>query len=185
MGSVGPGQPVVSRPPYTGPQYLSPQGFTVKPSGELRVEHFNRTLLARGHDSMALGESWNMDLPYQWQTLHVGAPMPTIPDGFDAAHFGPGTWVSHRVRGLQVEGWDSFACEYDYQQFNKRMRVRLGVQKITGHITRINRLNHHANPMRRTRASRIPQISQIGLFILRHNRPRRHQTGHHMQPLGT
>ena len=23
-------------------------------------------------------------------------------------------------------GWDSFACEYDYQQFNKRMRVRLG-----------------------------------------------------------
>ncbi len=126
MGSVGPGQPVVSRPPYTGPQYLSPQGFTVKPSDELRVEHFNRTLLARGHDSMALGESWNMDLPYQWQTLHVGAPMPTIPDGFDAAHFGPGTWVSHRVRGLQVEGWDSFACEYDYQQFNKRMRVRLG-----------------------------------------------------------
>lgn len=126
MGSVGPGLPVVSRPPYTGPQYLSPQGFTVKPSDELRVEHFNRTLLAKGHDSMALGESWDLDQPYQWQTLHVGAPMPTIPDGFDAAHFGPGTWVSHRVRGLQVEGWDSFACEYDYQQFNKRMRVRLG-----------------------------------------------------------
>lgn len=126
-GNVGPGEPRVSRPPYTGPQYLAPQGITAKVSAELRVEHFNRTLLARGHDSMALGESWSLDRPYQWQTLHVGTPMPTIPTGFDAAHFGPGTWVSHRVRELQVGGWDSFASEYDYQQFNKRMRVRLGM----------------------------------------------------------
>ena len=125
-GSVGLGEPRVSRPPYTGPQYLAPQGITAKVSDELRVEHFNRTLLARGHDSMALGESWSLDRPYQWQSLHVGAPMPTVPAGFDAAHFGPGTWVSHRVRELQVGGWDSFASEYDYRQFNKRMRVRLG-----------------------------------------------------------
>mgnify|MGYP003618726075 CR=1 FL=1 len=51
--------------------------------------------------------------------------MPTIPNGFSAEVFGK-TWISHRVRELTVEGFDAFLCEYDYQAFAQRMRVRRG-----------------------------------------------------------
>lgn len=129
-GDIGqPGQPVVSRPPYVGPQYLRPTGFAVNPSPGPSVEHFNRTLLALGSEMLQMGRSDYPNLPgqapYAWRYLHVGAPMPTIPPGIASEAFGL-TWVSLRVREVNPIGFDSFACEYDYQQLNKRMRVRHG-----------------------------------------------------------
>lgn len=129
-GDIGqPGQPVVSRPPYVGPQHLRPTGFAVNPSTGPRVEHFNRMLLAVGSEMLQMGRSdypgQPAQAPYAWRNLHVGAPMPTIPPGIASEEFGL-TWISLRVRGLSLDGFDSFVSEYDYQQFNKRMHVRNG-----------------------------------------------------------
>ena len=55
--------------------------------------------------------------------LHVGPPNLHQQVGFDACSAGE-PWISHRVRELRGEGWDAFVCEYDYQNFDKRMRVR-------------------------------------------------------------
>lgn len=72
---------------------------------------------------MAMGESLSNDRPYMWQGLRVGPLMPTIPNGFNAELFGDSAWVSHRVREFAVDGFDTFACEYDYTNFAGRMRV--------------------------------------------------------------
>ena len=117
------GIPSVARPPYVGPLYVTPAGLDATGFGQHRVEHFNRTVLAVGHDSAQLGtKDWD-DSPYMWKGLRIGPLMPTIPEGFNAEAFGK-TWVSHRVRQLTVEGFDAFRCEYDYQAFAQRMRVR-------------------------------------------------------------
>ena len=119
------GEPTVGRPPYVGPQTVKPAGLLATQFGGARVEHFNRTVLAKGHDSMSMGSRLDGDSPYMWQGLRVGPLMPSIPTGFNAEVFGK-TWISHRVRELTVEGFDSFLCEYDYQAFAQRMRVRHG-----------------------------------------------------------
>ena len=63
------------------------------------------------------------DSPYQWQTLHVGPLMPTIPAGFLAEKFGT-AWVSMRVRGVELGGWDALEIGYDPAKFAERLRVR-------------------------------------------------------------
>ena len=90
--------------------------------GDARVELFNRTLNLSGFDSLAMGATSGSDAPYAWQSLHVGEPMPTLPDGRDMSVFGD-TWVSSRVRGIEPEGADFFVCDYDFLDFSKRMRV--------------------------------------------------------------
>ena len=57
------------------------------------------------------------------QGLHVGRPNLHQQVGFDTARYG-NAWISHWVRGLEPEGFDGFASEYDYQNFAQRMRVR-------------------------------------------------------------
>ena len=56
------------------------------------------------------------------QNLHVGPRWPNIPAGFVASDYGQ-PWVSHRVRELTLEGFESFLSEYDFQNFKHRMRV--------------------------------------------------------------
>ena len=123
ISTMAMGRPTVSRPPYVGPRTIAPTGYVATRFGTNLVEHLNRTLLAKGHDSVAMGTSKADDKPYMWQGLRVGPLMPTIPDGFDSTKFGT-SWVSHRVRDVTAEGFDSFLCEYDYQAFAQRMRVR-------------------------------------------------------------
>lgn len=108
-----------------GPQTVRATGFvaTAFASDSASVDHLNRTLRAIGHDSAQLGTRRLNDNPYMWQGLRIGPLMPTIPASFKAELFGL-TWISHRVREVAGEGFDAFLCEYDYQAFDKRMRVR-------------------------------------------------------------
>ena len=48
--------------------------------------------------------------------------MPTIPTGFAAEQWGT-AWVSLRVRDVAAEPWESFKCDYEPGQFNRRMKV--------------------------------------------------------------
>ncbi|MFG9301281.1 hypothetical protein [Pseudomonas aeruginosa] len=117
------GQPTIARGPYYGPQTIRPAGLpSPGPGVATWISLLNRTFQLTGFDSMRMGSSRG-DSPYQWQTLHVGPPMPTIPAGFDAARLGT-AWVSLRVRGVEPLGWESFLCEYDPAHFPDRMRVR-------------------------------------------------------------
>ncbi|MFG5779863.1 hypothetical protein ACFIQF_22615 [Comamonas sp. J-3] len=117
------GKPTVKFAPYLGPQTIAPKGFAGEMGSDTRAEFKNRSLPLAGWHSLAMGASKPGDTPYAWQGLRVGPLMPTIPEGFNAEQHGT-AWVSHRVRNLPLEGFDSFACEYDYQQFEKRMRVK-------------------------------------------------------------
>ncbi len=116
------GRPLVAPPPYIGPQTVRPQGLLATAFAKSGVSHRNRKVAATGLVSLAMGASRG-ERPYAWQSLHVGPPMPTIPEGFAPEAFG-GAWISHRVRGIEAEGFDAFASEYDYTAFAQRMRVR-------------------------------------------------------------
>lgn len=131
------GAATVKRPPYTGPQTVAPSGFAGAVGAGTRVEHFNRSVEMTGWDSQAMGASRPGDTPYTWQGLRIGPLMPTIPSGFNAERHGT-AWISHRVRGLALEGFDSFACEYDYQAFQLRMRVRRGSDAVKPPVQGIN-----------------------------------------------
>jgi len=117
------GKPTVQFAPYLGPQTVRPLGFAGEVGAGTLVDHKNRVLQLAGWHSLTMGASKPGDTPYAWQGLRVGPLMPTIPAGFNAEQFGV-AWLSHRVRDLALEGFDAFACEYDYEQFEKRMRVR-------------------------------------------------------------
>jgi hypothetical protein len=117
------GWAAVSRPPYIGPQSLAAHGLAATLFAASKVEHRNRSVLASGHDSMAMGTKKADDTPFMWQRLRVGELVPNIPQGFSAEQFGD-SWISNRVRQLPVEGFDAFVCEYDYRAFARRMRVR-------------------------------------------------------------
>lgn len=117
------GRPTVIRAPYVGPRTITLQGIPAPGVGAgTWASHYHRTLTMTGLSSLQMGGSRG-DSPYQWQSLHVGPPMPTIPAGFDAQAIGVG-WVSFRVRQIEVEGYDAFLCGYDPQRFNERLRVR-------------------------------------------------------------
>lgn len=120
------GVPGVAAGPYLGPQTIQPAGM---PAPAIAATHWvallHRTLNMNGFYATQMGNSRG-EPPYQWQSLHVGPPMPTKPPGFNASAFGL-TWISLRVRNLVVPGFDSFRCEYDYEHFAARMRVRNAV----------------------------------------------------------
>lgn len=116
------GLPTLSRPPYTGPQYVTGRGFNSASFGATRIERLHRELDMAGFNSMALGSSRPNDKPYTWQSLHVGEPMPTIPAGYDAQQHGE-TTISFYVREVLPDGIYSFASEYDPSNFNGRMKV--------------------------------------------------------------
>ena len=126
------GTHTVAPPPYTGPQWLKPDGIApVEPFdkskplvGKPDVQPLHRQFFINGWLSQSFGYSRQGagDKPYQWQSLHVGPPMPTIPDGIPPAEVGV-PWVSLQVRDLPVKGFDAFACEYDIAHFHMRLRV--------------------------------------------------------------
>ncbi len=130
-GQIGPsgewgvtyGRPTVGHPPYVGPVYVKPAGLAAPAIARHTVDHFHRTMQARGFFSQAMGASGAGSSTYMPQNLTVGFKRPTIPVGIAAREF-DGPWVSHRVRTVQPEGTDFFLSEYDIENFKKRMRVR-------------------------------------------------------------
>ena len=116
--------PAVAFPP--SPPVARPDGIAAPPFGRAVVDFYHRSVAAHGWLSQLMdGRSGttptqNDNMP---QTLHVGPPNPHQQVGFDAAHYG-NAWVSHRVREVAAHGHDSFVCDYELEQFAKRMRVR-------------------------------------------------------------
>ncbi len=123
ISTMAMGQPTVARPPQLGPQTVMGQGFVAATLGQARLELFHRAMPVQGFEATAMGFSRRPDAPFMWQSLRVGERVPNVAEGFDAARFGA-TWISHRVRQVAVEGFDSFVMEYDYRAFALRMRVR-------------------------------------------------------------
>lgn len=116
------GKPAVERPPYTGPQTVKPDSLEPTGYGKLRIEHLHREVRPSGRDMLGMGRSRGNN-PYAWPGLAVSPPMPTIPECYDASLHGE-AWVSYRVRGLELDGFDTFRSEYDLENFAGRMRVR-------------------------------------------------------------
>ena len=72
---------------------------------QTEVQHFHRHIFPIGHNSVEFGKSDQNDKPYQYQSLHVGFPKPTKPDGFEAVEFGNQT-VGHHTRTISPAGID-------------------------------------------------------------------------------
>lgn len=118
------GSAKVGRPPYIGPLTIKGAGFDASSAGKAFVSHFHRVVSQRGWVSEAMGNSLGNSLGVNMpRGLHVGPPNLHQQNGFDASGYGA-PWISHRVRELLADGWDSFLCEYDYQNFKARMTVR-------------------------------------------------------------
>lgn len=121
---------------WRGPQTIKPLGlFGSFPNHT--IDHFHRKVYPGGFEATQMGSSRGGS-PYAWQSLNVGPPMPTLPDGFNAEQFGD-TWVSLKIRDIFVPGSDHFISEYDFKDFALRMRVRLeptpppGTRTIAAH----------------------------------------------------
>lgn len=111
-------------------QIKEPLHRTIKPSGfdALKlstlnwVSHFHRKLMLSGFDALRMGTGLSGDTPFMWQGLRVGELVKGNYGGFTNEAFGK-AWISLKVRDLKAQGFDSFVMEYDYTQFDKRMRV--------------------------------------------------------------
>lgn len=102
---------------------IKPSGINSIVFGNTEVQHFNRSLMITGFESLVMGASDKNDEPYQWKRLHVGEPMPTIAGGNDYQLFGT-TWISNAVREITAKGSDfSVVNEYDLYAFQHRMKV--------------------------------------------------------------
>ena len=121
------GKPVITRPPYTGPQSIYTVGISSFRSGSTSADLFIRHLQASGRDSLAMGRSESWDTPYMWQTLRVGERVPFQLNGFDGSVFG-GSMISLKIRGVSIDGFDTLIMDYEPKYFSKRMRVLLAEQ---------------------------------------------------------
>lgn len=116
------GKPKVAPPPYTGPQYIKPNGMQALATGAQEVEFLHRKRTLTGWNSLQMGASKLGDTPYMWQGLRVGPMVPVMIEGFDASSTGE-PWISFRVREVLPEGYNAMASEYDLENFHARMRV--------------------------------------------------------------
>lgn len=105
-----------------GEKYIKAIGLNELGIGRADIQLYTRELLAKGKDSLDMGTRKQNDKPYMWQGLRVGAHVPLIIGGDDMSAFGD-VMVSLRIRGIELEGWESFISEYDTANFNKRMKV--------------------------------------------------------------
>ena len=57
-----------------------------------------------------------------WQGLRIGELVSGEYGGDDHAKFGT-TWISHKVRGIEAQGFDALKMENEVSDFKKRMTV--------------------------------------------------------------
>lgn len=102
---------------------IRPSGFNSLGISSVNwISHFHRTLKASGLFSQQMGTQTSGDTPFMWQGLRIGELIKGNYGGFANESFGK-AWISLKVRDLKVQGFESFRMEYDYTQFDKRMRV--------------------------------------------------------------
>ncbi|MFW2076582.1 hypothetical protein ACG94X_02460 [Acinetobacter sp. ULE_I010] len=108
--------------PHTGPYFIKPSGSPSIVMDRPVIDFFNRTVKASGRDHLQMGTRLNGDKPFMWQGLRIGELVSGNYGGFESEVFGK-TFISLKVRDLILEGFETFAMEYDYTNFNDRMRV--------------------------------------------------------------
>jgi hypothetical protein len=109
------------------PKTLNVHGADMQAFGTHLVEGSIRSIYPAGFDAAALGASLpaQFETPSRWQSLHVGYPDWPETQGHDSMVFGA-HWVSHGVREIVPEGFDTFLSEYDRWAFSARMVVKRG-----------------------------------------------------------
>lgn len=107
---------------HFGPFIVQPQGFVSTVFGPSKTEFLHRPIYPRAWVATEIGYSRGNDTPYKPQSLWVGKPHPTIPNGFLAEKFGT-TAIGLRVRDIGVPGFESFSSELDIAQFGGRIKV--------------------------------------------------------------
>lgn len=107
---------------YKGAYYIKPGGMASPVFDRPTIDFFHRSLFTQGSNHLQMGTRKNGDTPFMWQGLRVGALVPGNYGGFENQAFGK-TFISLKVRSIAIEGFETFAMEYDYTQFNERMRV--------------------------------------------------------------
>lgn len=112
--------------PYTGALQIKPSGITAPVITKPLVDLLHRELNPSGIDSQRFGTKLDGDSPFMWQGLHIGERVLGNYGGFDALGIGD-IFISNKVRGIDPTGFDAFRCEYDYTNFNERMRVTKSV----------------------------------------------------------
>lgn len=115
------GQPSLSIP-YGGSFFIKPNGLTSSAFNKPVIDFFNRIIKAVGSNHLQMGTWKSDDKPYMWQGLRVGELIKGNYGGFENEAFG-NTFISLKVRNVEVQSFESFVMEYDYTQFDKRMRV--------------------------------------------------------------
>jgi hypothetical protein len=115
------GRPTFSIP-YGGAFFIKPNGFSSPALNRPIVDFFNRIIKAIGSNHQQMGTRKSGDTPFMWQGLRVGELIKGNYGGFENQVFG-NTFISLKVRNIEAQGFESFVMEYDYTQFDKRMRV--------------------------------------------------------------
>ena len=120
--SMAMGQHKVAFPEDERPNVLRPTGIGDSDIGRADVSLWIREINPQDWDSQALGYSRGLPNEYMPQSLHIGFPMPIVPQSEDMAVIGE-AWVSWFHRPIYPVGFDPFMMEYDYWDFEKRLRV--------------------------------------------------------------
>ena len=115
------GQPALNIP-YGGAFFIKPNGLASPALNRPVIDFFNRIVQPHGIDQLNIGTRLNGDAPFMWQGLRVGELVKGNYGGFENEAFG-NTFISLKVRNVEAQGFESFVMEYDYTQFDKRMRV--------------------------------------------------------------
>lgn len=115
------GRPLITAP-YTGTQTIKANGIAAVAITKQQIDLLHRTVRPQGFDAQGFGKNAPPNNPFMWQGMRIGERVMGIYGGFDALGFGD-TFISNKVRSVDAQGFDSFTCEYDYTNFNARMRV--------------------------------------------------------------
>jgi len=115
------GKPSLSIP-YGGAFFIKPNGLNSPALNRPTIDFFHRTIKAVGSDHLQMGTRKSSDTPFMWQGLRIGELIKGNYGGFENEVFG-NTFISLKVRNVEVQGFESFVMEYDYTQFDQRMRV--------------------------------------------------------------
>lgn len=108
--------------PYGGAFFIKPNGLNSPTLNRPVIDFFNRTVRAVGSNHLQMGTWKSGDTPFMWQGLRVGELVKGNYGGFENEAFG-NTFISLKVRNVEAQGFESFVMEYDYTQFDQRMRV--------------------------------------------------------------
>ena len=102
---------------------ISLQGADWLSFGNNEAQLFHRNIHPAGLNALRMGSKKDNDQPYMWQGLRIGEHVPTDIGGGDLSLFGT-AWISHWVREVLPVGLDyALVNEYDYTEFDLRLRV--------------------------------------------------------------